>query len=68
MFFFRVNFKHFQQMLAKICEEDEYMSWSDENTYRFLYYVEKQVTSRIESGVPFVFHTLVRASFEEFKQ
>ena len=66
MFFFRIHFRYFQAIVHGLCKEHGYMMWTDDQTYRFLDYVEKEIVNRLDSNICFAFRDLIRKCFAEF--
>jgi hypothetical protein len=66
MFFIRLNVVKFREVVKQLCFEDEYMMWSDDETHRFLYYVEKMMIIRLEANVPLKWSAFIRECFQEF--
>jgi hypothetical protein len=66
MFFIRLNFVKFKEVVKCLCFEDEYMVWSDDQIYRFMDYVEKLMLIKLEADIPLKWSAFLQECFHEF--
>ena len=66
MFFLRLHYHQFQESVKKLCHEHEYMMWTADMVYRFMYYVEKILKTKLESDVFMKYSIVLRDAFLEF--
>jgi hypothetical protein len=66
MFFLRLNYLKFREVVKQLCTENEHMMWSDDQTHRFLHYVEKMMLTKLESDVSLRWSVFIRECFTQF--